>query len=141
MTTKSNKPTPGWWAVQHNIGSDRRWAQLPENQVLACVGLYLVTTGYCIEHETETITEAELSRHVIIGAANTQTVLEAAQHLIEAGIWVEIPGVGIDCGASIHIQAKTDRIEKARRGGQAKAANFARNNFTTDWDETVEAAL
>ena len=126
MTSKNNTPTPGWWAVQHNIGNDRRWALLPENQVLACVGLYLTTTGYCIAFETEIITEAELSRHIIIGAASTDTVLAAARHLIAAGLWTEMPGVGIDCGAAEHIKAKTERIDRARRGGEAKAANAAR---------------
>lgn len=140
MTTKNN-PTPGWWAVQHNIGNDRRWALLPPNQVLNAVGLYLVTTGYCIAFETEIITEAELSRHIIIGAADTETVLEAAKHLIAAGIWKEIAGVGIDCGAGEHIQAKTERINRARRGGEAKAANAARtqeqNSTIPDESETL----
>ena len=122
MTTRNNTPTPGWWAVSHNIGNERRWAHLPEDQVLACMALYLATTGYCIAFETETITEVELSRHVVIGAASTESVMTAARHLIAAGIWTEIPGVGIDCGAAEHILAKTERIDRARRGGEAKAA-------------------
>lgn len=125
MTTKSNNPAPGWWAVPHNIGNDRRWALIPEDQVIACLGLYLASTGYCIGHETPTLTEAELSRHLVVGAASTSSVLEAAQHLLNAGIWTEIPGVGIDCDATPHIQAKTERIERARRGGEAKAAKYS----------------
>ena len=122
MTTKSNNPAPGWWAVPHNIGNDRKWALIPEDQVIACLGLYVATTGYCIAFETETITHAELSRHIIVGAASTSSVMEACQHLLAAEIWTDVPGVGIDCGASPHIQAKTERIERARRGGEAKAA-------------------
>lgn len=122
MTTKHNNPTPGWWAVQHNIGNDRQWALLPEEHVIACIGLAIAATGYCISFETETITETELSRHIVVGAASSASVLEAAKQLIAAGIWKEVPGVGIDCGAAEHIQAKNDRIERARRGGAAKAA-------------------
>lgn len=131
MTTKSNNQAPGWWAVPHNIGNDRKWALIPEDQVIACLGLYLASTGYCIAFETETITEAELSRHIIVGAASTSSVLEAAKHLLDAGIWTEIPGVGIDCGAAPHIQAKTERIERARRGGEAKAAKQAQTQYPT----------
>lgn len=129
MTTKNNNPAPGWWAVPHNIGNDRKWALIPEEQVIACLGLYLASTGYCIAFETETITEAELSRHIIVGAASTSSILNAAQHLLAAGIWTEIPGVGINCGAAEHIQAKTERIERARRGGEAKAAKQAQNLY------------
>jgi hypothetical protein len=78
--------------------------------------------GYCIAFETETITEVELSRHIVVGAASTESVMDAARHLLAAGIWTEVPGVGIDCGAAEHIQAKAERIERARRGGEAKAA-------------------
>ena len=134
MTTKSNNQAPGWWAVPHNIGNDRKWALIPEDQVIACLGLYLASTGYCIAFETETITEAELSRHIIVGAASTNSVLEAAKHLLDAGIWTEIPGVGIDCGAAPHIQAKTERIERARRGGEAKAAKQAQTQYQTNND-------
>ena len=129
MTTKSNTPAPGWWAVQHNVGNDRKWALIPEDQVLACLGLYLASTGYCISFETETITEAELSRHIIVGAASTASVLDAARHLLAAGIWTEVLGVGIDCGAAEHIQAKTERIERARRGGEAKAAKYSQTVY------------
>ena len=122
MTTKNSNPAPGWWAVPHNIGNDRKWALIPEDQVIACLGLYLASTGYCISFETETITEAELSRHIIVGAASTASVIDAAKLLLAAGIWTDRPGVGIDVGASQHIQAKTERIERARRGGEAKAA-------------------
>ena len=122
MTTKSNNQAPGWWAVPHNIGNDRRWALIPEDQVIACLGLYLAATGYCIAFETETITEAELSRHIVVGAASTSSVMDASRFLIDTGIWTLVPGEGIDCGAAQHIQAKTERIERARRGGEAKAA-------------------
>jgi hypothetical protein len=122
MTTNSNKPAPGWWAVPHNIGHDRKWALIPEDQVIACLGLYVATTGYCIAFETAIISNVELSRNIIIGAASTKSVIEASQHLLAAGIWTEIPDVGIDCGAAPHIQAKTERIDRARRGGEAKAA-------------------
>lgn len=122
MTTKNNTPTPGWWAVPHNIGNERRWAYLPPESVTSCIGLAVSAMGYCIAFETETITEVELSRHIVVGAASTESVMEAAKHLIAAGIWTEIPGVGIDCGAAEHIQAKTERIDRARRGGEAKAA-------------------
>lgn len=122
MTTKNNTPTPGWWAVPHNIGNDRRWAYLPAESALSCLGLAISAMGYCIAFETETITEVELSRHIVVGAASTESVMDAAKHLIAAGIWTEVPGVGIDCGAAEHIQAKAERIERARRGGEAKAA-------------------
>lgn len=123
MTTKNNTQKPGWWAVQHNIGNDRRLASIPEPHVLSALGLLLGAEGYCISTEQHIITEAELTRHLVVGAASTESVLEAAKHLIEAGIWTEVPGVGIDCGAAHHIAAKTDRIERARRGGLAKSAN------------------
>lgn len=121
MTVKSSTPTPGWWAVQHNIGNDRRLALIPEENVLACLGLWIAATGWCIAFETEVITEAELARHAVVGAASTSTVQEAAQQLIAAGIWTEVQE-GINCGAAEHIKAKTERIERARRGGEAKAA-------------------
>jgi hypothetical protein len=129
MTSKNSKPAPGWWAVPHNIGNDRKWAQIPEDQVLPCLGLYLAATGYCIGFETRTITELELARHIVVGAASTPTVMAAAQHLLDAGIWTEVPEIGIDCGAEQHILEKTERIERARRGGEAKAAKYAQRPF------------
>ncbi len=129
MTTKSSTPAPGWWAVPHNIGNDRKWAQIPEEQVLACLGLYLASIGYSICHEAETLSGLELERHLIVGAASTPSVMDAASHLIAAGIWTELPGVGIDCGAAQHIQEKTERIERARKGGEAKAAKQAQAQY------------
>ncbi len=140
MTNKSSTPAPGWWAVPHNIGNDRKWAQIPEEQVLACLGLYLASTGYCIAFETETITEAELSRHIIVGAASTPSVMDAAKHLLAAGIWTDVPGFGIDCGAAQHIQAKTERIERARKGGEAKAAKQAQAQYL-ERQETLDGEI
>lgn len=90
--------------------------------------------GYCIAFETETITEVELSRHIVVGAASAESVMDAAKHLIAAGIWTEIPGVGIDCGAAEHIQAKTERIDRARRGGEAKAAKGQQSSAAHEVD-------
>lgn len=134
MTTKNNRPTPGWWAVPHNIGNERRWAYLPPESVTSCIGLAVAAMGYCIAFETETITEVELSRHIVVGAASAESVMEAAKHLISAGIWTEIPGVGIDCGAAEHIQAKTERIDRARRGGEAKAAKGQQSSAAHEVD-------
>lgn len=134
MTTKNNTPTPGWWAVPHNIGNERRWAYLPPESVTSCIGLAVAAMGYCIAFETETITEVELSRHIVVGAASAESVMDAAKHLIAAGIWTEIPGVGIDCGAAEHIQAKTERIDRARRGGEAKAAKGQQSSVAHEVD-------
>jgi hypothetical protein len=123
VANKNNTPKPGWWAVQHNIGNDKRLTAIPEQHVLAALGLWLACEGYSIATEEAVITEPELTRHLVVGAASSESVLEAAKYLIEAGIWTEVPGIGIDCGADHHIQAKTDRIERARRGGLAKSAN------------------
>lgn len=141
MTTKNSTPSPGWWAVQHNIGNDRRLANIPEEHVLAALGLWLAATGWCIAFETEYITEAELARHAVVGAASTETVMAAARALIDAGIWTEVPGAGIDCGAAHHIEAKAERIERARKGAAARAAaNAARNAQDEEppYDEDVD---
>ena len=122
MTTNKKQPSPGWWAVPQNIGNARMWAAIDPEHVTACLGLWVSAIGYCIAFETETITENELSRHVVIGAASSETVMNATKHLIDAGIWTVVPGIGIDCGAADHIQAKLDRIERSRKGGEAKAA-------------------
>lgn len=140
MTIKSSTPAPGWWAVPHNIGNDRKWAQIPEEQVLACIGLYLASTGYCIAYEIQTVSFEELSRHIVCGAASTQSVMDAAQHLLAAGIWTDVPGVGIDCGAAHHILAKTERIERARKGGEAKAAKQAQAQYL-DRQETLDGGI
>lgn len=124
MTIKNNNPKPGWWAVQHNIGNDRRLASIPEPNVLSALGLLLAAEGYCIATEQSIITEAELTRHLVVGAASTDTVLEATRHLIDAGIWTQTPE-GIDCGAGHLIQQKQQRIERSRRGGLAKGAKRA----------------
>lgn len=143
MTSKKNKQSPGWWAVPQNIGNSRTWAAIEPEHVTACLGLYVAAIGYCISFETETITENELSRHIVIGAASAESVMDAARHLIKAGIWTEIPGIGIDCGASEHIQAKLDRIDRSRKGGEAKAAKYQAQDEIEpptdldelDWDE------
>jgi hypothetical protein len=127
--TNAHIPAPGWWAVPQNIGSDRRWAKIAPEKVLQSVGLYISVQGYCIAFETETITLEELSRHVIIGAADTESVLETAQLLIDAGLWVEVPGVGIDCDAAAHIAAKTERIDKARAAVAARIAKRERDRL------------
>jgi hypothetical protein len=121
----AHQPTPGWWAVQHNIGNDRRMAGLPEDKVLSCLGLMLAATGWAISFETSIVTEAELTRHAIIGAASTESVLETAALLVEAGIWTYIPGEGYDCGAAAHIEAKVERIDKARKAVEARLAKRA----------------
>jgi hypothetical protein len=69
---------------------------------------------------------------MIAGAASTESVLTAAQHLIDAGIWTEIPGEGIDCGASEHIAAKTERIEKARSAVTARLAKRDRQRLEAE---------
>jgi hypothetical protein len=127
-------PAPGWWAVPHNIGNDRRWAKIAPDRVLSALGLYIAAQGYCIAFETETITLEELSRHIVIGTADTASVLEVTQLLIDAGIWTEVPGVGIDCDAAQHIAAKTERIDKARAAVAARIAKRERER-----DEAVDA--
>ena len=117
---KATTPAPGWWAVHHHIGNDRRFALIPEDKVLMCLGLMVAATGWGIAFETEIVTEADLRRHAIVGAASTETVLDAAKHLVTAGIWTEIPGVGFDSGAGEHILAKQERIEKARAAVEAR---------------------
>jgi hypothetical protein len=126
--TKDNphQPRPGWWAVQHNIGNDRRLAAIPEDKVLPCLGLMLAATGWAISFETSIVTEAELTRHAIVGAASTESVLETASLLVDAGIWTHIPGVGYDCGATDHIEAKVERIDKARKAVEARLAKRAK---------------
>ncbi len=119
-------PAPGWWAVPHNIGNDRRWAKIAPDRVLSSLGLYIAAQGYCIAFETETITVEELARHIVIGTADTASVLEVTQLLIDAGIWTEVPGVGIDCDAAQHIAAKTERIDKARAAVAARIAKRER---------------
>jgi hypothetical protein len=133
VANKADKPAPGWWAVPQNIGNARQWAYLPPEHVLSCMALSLAATGYCISFETETITEVELARHIVVGAASSESVLEAAKHLLAAGIWTEVPGVGIDCGAAEHIKAKNDRIERSRKGGLAKAAKYGQEE-ANPWD-------
>ena len=122
----AHSPAPGWWAVPHNIGNDRRWAKIAPDRVLSALGLYIAAQGYCIAFETETITVEELSRHIVIGTADTASVLEVTQLLTDAGIWTEVPGVGIDCDAAQHIAAKTERIDKARAAVAARIAKRER---------------
>lgn len=119
------KPSPGWWAVEHNIGSDRRLATLPEEMVLPCLGLLLAAIGRSISVESPIITEAELTRHSVVPAANTESILAAAHCLVDAGIWTYVPGEGFDCGASEHIAAKVDRIDRARKAVEARLAKKA----------------
>jgi hypothetical protein len=123
---KPAKPRPGWWAVQHNIGMDRNLSLLPDDKVLACLGLMVAATGFSIGFETPIVTLADLTRHGIVGAASTETILDAVQHLTDAGIWVEIPGVGYDCGATEYIDAKIDRIKKAQAAVEARLAKRAK---------------
>ena len=80
----------------------------------------IAATGWAISFETSIVTEAELTRHAVVGAASTSSVVEAVQHLVEAGIWEHIPGVGYDCGATEHIEAKVDRIAKARHAVEVR---------------------
>lgn len=121
MTKKNaSTPAPGWWAVHHHIGNDRRLARIPANKVLSCLGLMVSATGWSIAFETEIVTEGDLTRHAIVGAASTASVMETARLLVEAGIWTEIPGVGFDTGAAEHIAAKQERIEKARAAVEAR---------------------
>jgi hypothetical protein len=122
---KSSVPAPGWWAVHHHIGNDRRFALIPEDKVLMCIGLLVAGTGWSIAFETEIVTKGDLTRHAIVSAASTASVLEAAQCLVDAGIWVEIDGVAFDTGAAEHIAAKQDRIDKSRKAVEARLAKRA----------------
>lgn len=124
---QTTRPRPGWWAVEHNVGGDRRLSTLPPDMVLPCLGLMIGATGWAISFETEIVTDADLTRHSIVGAASTSSILEAVKCLVEAGIWTYIEGVGYDCGARQHIEAKVDRIEKARNAVEAREVKRAQN--------------
>ena len=136
MASKNLNPRPGWWAVQHNIGHDRRLPQLPEEHVLSALGLLVAATGWAISFESPIITEADLRRHSVVSAASTESVMEAAAHLIAAGIWTEVPGVGIDCGASDEVHAQSARIHKARRAGLANQARLRGEDLPEPPEET-----
>jgi hypothetical protein len=90
-----------------------------------CIGLLVAGTGWSIAFETEIVTKGDLTRHAIVSAASTASVLEAAQCLVDAGIWVEIDGVAFDTGAAEHIAAKQDRIDKSRKAVEARLAKRA----------------
>ena len=138
MANKQVNPKPGWWAVQHNVGHDRRLSLLPEEHVLSALGLLVATNGWAIAFETPFVTEADLSRHNVVGAASSESVMEAARQLIAAGIWTEVPGVGIDCGAGDDIKAKTKRIETARRGGVANQSKLRGGDLPEPPEESDE---
>ena len=138
----AHKPTPGWWAVQHNIGNDRRLTAIDdEDQVLSCLGLMVGAVGWAIAQETPIVTAKDLSRHSIVGAASTASILETARLLVEAGIWTEVPGIGYDCGAGPHIQAKVERIDKARAAVEARIAKkrqIRTEAALDDWEPPAE---
>ena len=114
------KPAPGWWAVPHTVGNDRRLYDIPQDQVLSCLGLMIATQGWAIAFESPIISDAELSRHAVVGSASTKTVLKAASLLIEAGIWKRLEDGTIDCGAEDDIQAKLDRQKRSAAGGKSR---------------------
>jgi hypothetical protein len=121
--TEKRKQAPGWWSVDHNVGNDRRLYLIDERYVLSALGLHIAATGAAIAHETFIITDQELARHAIVGAASTKTVVKAAECLIEAGIWTRLEDGTIDCGAEEAIQAKLDRQGRSALGGRKKKEN------------------
>jgi hypothetical protein len=123
--TEKRKQAPGWWAVDHNVGNDRRLYLIDERYVLSALGLYIAATGSAIAHETFIITDQELARHAIVGAASTKTVMKAAECLIEAGIWTRLEDGTIDCGAEEAIQAKLVRQKRSADGAKTRWENAA----------------
>jgi hypothetical protein len=106
--------------VHHHIGNDRRLALIPPEKVLESLGLLIAATGWSIAFDTEIVTTTDLERHAIVGAASTESVLDAAKYLVAAGFWIEVPGVGFDTGAAEHITAKNERIERSRAAVEAR---------------------
>lgn len=111
-------PSVGWSKLSHTIGSEPRFAELDENQVLACIGLAVSAHGYAVQHENAIITTALLTRHQVVPAASVESVVKAAELLVAAGIW-EATAAGFDVGALEAIEELRARLERAMRAGKA----------------------
>ncbi len=110
----------GWVKVSHHIGSEPKLSDVPEEHVLACLGLAVAALGYAVARETTTLTLNQLRRHAVVPAASPDVVVEVANGLVAAGLWdLTDDGDFVIGGAAEAIEEKRTRIERAARAGRA----------------------
>lgn len=132
-------PEVGWVKISHHIGTDPKLADVTEDKVLAALGLAVAGLGYAVARETNFITEQQLRRHAVVPAASPETVLDAAQTLVAAGLWdLTNDGDFIIGGAEEAVHEKRERIERASRAGRASGISRKRAELS-DHDETPRA--
>lgn len=116
-------PSPeivGWVKISHHIGSEPKLSDVPEELVLASLGLAVAALGYAVARETDTLTLNQLRRHAVVPAASPEVVVDVAQALVAAGLWdLTDDGDFIIGGAAEAIEEKRVRIERATRAGRA----------------------
>lgn len=110
----------GWVKISHHIGSEPKLSDIPEELVLAALGLAVAALGYAVARETDTLTLNQLRRHAVVPAASPEGVMDVAHALVEAGLWsLTEAGDFIIGGAVEAIEEKRSRIERASRAGRA----------------------
>ena len=110
----------GWVKISHHIGSEPKLSDVPEEHVLASLGLAVAALGYAVARETDTLTLNQLRRHAVVPAASPEVVVEIAHALVAAGLWyLTDNGDFIIGGAAEAILEKRTRIEQASRAGRA----------------------
>ena len=129
----------GWVKISHHIGSEPKLSDIPEELVLAALGLAVAALGYAVARETDTLTLNQLRRHAVVPAASPDSVVDVSHALVAAGFWdLTEEGDFIIGGAVEAIEEKRSRIERASRAGRASGLSRRKNVEQTDLPEIPE---
>lgn len=119
--------TAGWWKAPSSLGTDPVFLRVPDAVRLSAIALHACSIGWALNHDARDgwIPAAAVQYGQIV-AAPPETLVEAADGLVQGGLWVPaekdgLPGFVV-AGAALSVEQRFARQESARQAGITSAA-------------------